>query len=163
MAVTKFSNPRKKFQFSISFYPASPFNSWQAQKVTLPDTDIEMDLHGDTNHDIKTAGRVTIGELTIERIMSSKRSEQELWAWFATCQSSLLGGGLPPNGGIGYKRSIEISEYAEDGVTVIDKWVYNGVWPTKVNGIELSRTESGNTIESVEFAVDTGGKVISPM
>jgi phage tail-like protein len=148
--MAKFANPRKKFNWSIQVVPES-INPFLFQKVTLPDSEITADAHGDTNHDIKTAGRVSYSNLTAEKLMPSDKNDTYLWAWHDVCQSSVIGGGLPP---ALYKKTIEVVEFAENGVTQLNRWQFLGVWPTKINGLELARGESGNSIESVEFSVD---------
>ena len=148
--MAKFTNPRKKFNWSIQIVPEA-INPFMFQKVGLPDIEIDQDTHGDTNHDIKTAGRVKYSNLTAEKLLPSNTSDTYMWSWIDSCQSSLIGGGLVPDQ---YKKTIEVTEMAEDGVTQINRWIALGVWPSKINGLELSRTESGNTIESIEFSVD---------
>jgi len=153
--MAKFANPRKKFNFSIQISP-DPINPFLFQKVTTPDADIEEVPHGDTNHDIKTAGRVTYGKIVCEKLMPSDQGDAYLWSWFDTCQSSLIGGGAPPDI---YKKVITIVEFAEDNVTVLNTWLCQGVWPSSMPGVELDRLASDNTIENVEFSVDKCGKV----
>ena len=153
--MAKFANPRKKFNFSIQISP-DPINPFLFQSVTLPDADIEEDTHGDTNHDIKTAGRVSYGKIVCEKLLPSNQGDAYMWSWFDTCQSSLLGGGAPPDI---YKKIITIAEMAEDGATVINTWLAQGVWPSSLKGLELSRSESGNTIENIEFSIDKLSKV----
>ena len=149
------ANPRKKFNFSIQISP-DPINPFLFQKVTLPDAEIEEVGHGDTNHDIKTAGRVSYSKIVCEKLMVSDQADNYLWSWFDTCQSSLLGGGAPPSI---YKKVISIVEFAEDGVTVLNSWLAEGVWPSSLPGLELDRQASDNTIENVEFSVDRLSKV----
>jgi len=153
--MAKFANPRKKFNFSIQISP-DPINPFLFQKVTLPDAEIEEVAHGDTNHDIKTAGRVTYGKIVCEKLMSSGQSDNYLFSWFDTCQSSVIGGGAPPEL---YKKVITIVEFAEDGATILNTWIAQGVWPSSLPGIELDRQLSDNTIENVEFSVDKLMKV----
>jgi hypothetical protein len=74
-----------------------------------------------------------------------------MWSWHDTCQSSVIGGGAIPDV---YKKTIILTELAEDGVTVLNTWMAFGVWPAKVTPSEFSRTDSGNAIETVEFSVD---------
>jgi len=148
--MANFGNPRKRFNFSIQIVP-DPINPFMFQKVTLPDAEINQDLHGDTNHDIKTAGRVTYGNIVCEKLMPSDSGDAFLWSWFDTCQSSVLGGGAPPDI---YKKVITITEFAEDGVTVLNTWTATGAWVTRLPGIELDRNTSDNTIENVEFSID---------
>jgi phage tail-like protein len=153
--MAKFANPRKKFNWSIQISP-DPINPFLFQKVTLPDSDIEKVAHGDTNHDINTAGRVTYGNIVCEKLAPSDQGDSYLWAWHDTCQSSVIGGGAPPQI---YKKVITIVEMAEDGVTILNTWIAEGVWPTSLPGIELDRMASENTVENVEFAIDTLSKV----
>ena len=68
----KVKNPRKKFLWSITF-PKHPINTYLFQTCTLPDIEIEQVAHGDINRDVKTAGRVTIGNLTVEKLMTTIR------------------------------------------------------------------------------------------
>lgn len=153
--MAKFANPRKKYNFSIQISP-DPINPFLFQDVTLPDADIEEDTHGDTNHDIKTAGRVSYGKLVCEKLLPSNQGDAYMWSWFDTCQSSLLGGGAPPDA---YKKIFTIVEMAEDGATVLNTWMAEGAWPSSLKGLELSRKESGNTIENIEFSIDKLSKV----
>ena len=148
--MAKFANPRKKFNWSIQIVPEG-INPFMFQKVTVPDLEIEQDNHGDTNHDIKTAGRVSYSNIKAEKLLPSNVSDTYMWAWADSCQSSTIGGGLTP---AEYKKTIEIVELAEDGVTQLNRFIATGVWPCKVNGMEYDRGSSGNSIESVEFSVD---------
>jgi len=153
--MAKFANPRKRFNFSIQISP-DPINPFLFQKVTLPDSDIEEVMHGDTNHDIKTAGRRTVGKIVCEKLMPSDQGDSYMFSWHDTCQSMILGGGAPPQI---YKKVITIVEMAEDGATVLNTWIAQGVWPSSLPGAELDRQSSENTIENVEFSVDKWNKV----
>ena len=153
--MAKFANPRKKFTWSIAIIPEG-INPFLFQKVSLPDADIEKDEHGDTNHSVKTAGRVSYSDMKAEKLMPSNQGDTYLWAWFDSCQSSTIGGGLTPDK---YKKTVEVVELAEDGVTVLNRHIAIGVWPCKINGMEFDRNASGNSIESVEFSVDKLSKV----
>ena len=85
----KVKNPRKKFLFGIAF-PKHPFNVFLAQKVTMPDIEIEEVAHGDINRDVKTAGRVTIGTLTVEKLMTtSGRKPAEVYAKVGLTRSQI--------------------------------------------------------------------------
>jgi len=148
--MAKFANPRKKFNFSIQISP-DPINPFLFQKVTPPDGTIEKVSHGDTNHDIKTAGRVEYGNLICEKLLSSSAGDNYMWSWFDTCQSSVIGGGAVPDI---YKKIITVVELAEDGATVLNTWVCEGCWPCSIPGSELDRNASDNTIENVEFSID---------
>jgi len=148
--MAKFENPRKKFNWGIQLVPF-PINSFMFQKVSLPDLQIEAVAHGDTNHDVYTAGRVSYGKIKADKLLPSDEGDSTIWAWAATCQSGALGGGSVPSI---YKRTITISEFAEDGSTILNQWVATGVWPSSINGQELDRMSSDNSIESIEFSCD---------
>lgn len=153
--MAKFANPRKKFNFSIDIIP-EPINSFLFQKVDLPDAEIQKDAHGDTNHDIYTAGRVSYSNITCEKLMTSSAGDSYMWTWFDTCQSSMLGGGAPPDS---YKKTIIVHEYAENGATILNTWKAEGVWPCVMKGLSFDRQSSENSIEHIEFSVDKLGKV----
>ena len=147
--MAQIENPRKQFNFSIAVPGLNPF---LAQKVNTPDSDIEQVSHGDTNHDIKTGGRIKIGNLMIEKISPATQGDTWFWDWMKAVQNTRLGGGALPSL---YKRTLEVVEFSTDGVTVLNRHTYEGCWPTKLNGVELSRLGSDNTLQSVEFSVDT--------
>lgn len=153
--MAKITNPRKKFNFTILIAGVT-FNSFLAQKVTLPEREVEVVEHGDTNYDVKTGGRVKFGMLTIEKIMTTSGPDNYFEDWMASIQDPIIGGGLTPTN---YKRTVTVSELAEDGVSVINQWVFTGAWPSKRNAIELDRTQSDNTIEQIELCVDIAEKV----
>lgn len=150
----KVKNPRKKFLFRITFVK-HPMNAYLCQKVTLPDIEIEQVAHGDINRDVKTAGRVSIGNLTIEKLMTTGGPDNWLHDWLYACQDHINGGGLTSEQ---YWETVLVEELAEDGVTAINSHLGTEVWPTKVNGLELDRMSSDNTIESIEFSVGTWDK-----
>jgi phage tail-like protein len=146
--MAKVANPHKQFQFSIFLYGMNPF---LAQKVTTPDRELDKIEHGEGNHVIKTAGMVRIGELTVEKISSASLADNLIWGWIALIQNEYSGGGVIPDV---YKKAIQVQRLATDGVTVLNTWSYTGAWPSKINGTELDRTSSDNTIQSIEFCVD---------
>ena len=149
MAGAKVKNPRKKFLWQIVFVK-HPINAFLFQKVGIPEVSIEQVSHGDVNYDVKTAGRVSVGNLTASKL------ETWLWDWLMSVQDMLLGGGLTPSQ---YKETVLINELAEDGVSILNSWTCTGVWPCKVNGQDLDRMSSDNTLEDLEFSVDTCEKL----
>lgn len=142
------ANPHKQFQFSIKMFGLNPF---LAQKVTLPEREFDIIEHGDINHIVKTAGLPRYGILTVEKISSASLNDNWIWDWIFQIQDENWGSGdIPEN----YKTRVDIQKYATNGIRVVGNWSYIGVWPSKVNNIELSRVSSENTIESIEFQVD---------
>lgn len=148
-------NPRKEFNFSIQVVGA-PINPFLVQEVTIGDISITQAKHGDTNHDIKTAGRVEIGETELSKLMVTSGADNYMFDWAYSCQDVIIGGGLIPQQ---YKRNLLISELAEDGTSIINTWILTGCWPTKINGQKLSRMSSENSLERVSLSVDKVEKI----
>ena len=151
----KVKNPRKKFLFQITFIK-HPINSYLFQKVNLPEKSIEQVKHGDVNRDVITAGRISMGNMTAEKLETTSGSDTGLWDWMSSVQDDMLGGGLTPEE---YWETIKVDELAEDGQSVINSWIMTEVWPCKLNGQELDRMGSDNTIEQIEFSVGTCEKL----
>lgn len=148
-------NPRKQFNFSIQVIP-DPINPFSCQRVTLPDIDIDQVEHGEVNGPIKTGGQIKVGNLKIEKLLTTRGSDNYFFNWADSVQSSILGGGVVPDI---YKKTIVITEFAEDGRTIINTHTYLGCWPTKINGQSLDRLSSENSIENIELSVDKVAKV----
>lgn len=142
------TNPHKKFQFSIFLFGMNPF---LAQKVTLPDKEIEQVKHGNGNHPVKTAGMIDFSNLIVEKLLNSSVPDKLIKSWMLLVQDAFTGGGTIPEV---YKKAIQVQRLATDGVTVLETYNYVGAWPCKVNGLELDRMSSDNTIETIEFSVD---------
>jgi hypothetical protein len=144
------NNPAKVFNFRIDF-PGRPWNQWLAQKVTIPEHEIEVVEHGDANHVIKTGGLIKFGMITVEKISEATQPDSFAWGWIRQVQSVIRRGGDLP---IQYKATCLITQLSVDGITPLNVWECTGVWPSKINGIDLSRTESENTMQTIEFCVD---------
>lgn len=153
--MAQITNPRKEFNFSIQIVGA-PINPFLVQDVTLPEININQAKHGDTNYDVKTAGRVEYSEAELEKIMTTSGADNYFFDWAYSCQDSIIGGGLVPDL---YKRTVLISELAEDGTSILNTWVLLGVWPTKINGQKLTRRGTDNSLEKISLSVDRLDKV----
>ena len=151
----KIKNPRKTFLFQIIFIK-HPINAYLFQKATIPEVSVEEVEHGDVNRSVKTAGRVSVGTLTVSKLETTSGSDTWLWDWLMSVQDMLLGGGLTPSQ---YWETVQINELAEDGVSILDSWICEEVWPTRLNGQDLDRMSSDNTIEEIEFSVGTVEKL----
>ena len=142
------ANPHKQFQFSIFIFGMNPF---LAQKVTLPDRELDKTEHGEGNHLIKTAGMIKFTELVVEKLFTGTVPDLLMWGWINLVQNEFTGGGTIPEV---YKKAVQVQLLHTDGVTAVGSWNFTGVWPSKINGVELDRVSSDNTIESIEFSVD---------
>ena len=150
----KVKNPRKKFLWSLQF-AEHPINPYLCQKCSLPDLTVDEVEHGDINRDVKTAGRVKIGTLTVEKLCTTSGSDTWVWDWLFSCPDQTLGGGLVPTD---YWCNVLVDELAEDGKTILNTHSYTEVWPKKITGLDFDRTASENTIEKIEFSVGTMDK-----
>ncbi len=144
----KIANPRKQFQFTVIIPGLNPF---LAQEVKLPDSEIDIVEHGDTNFMVKTGGMKKVGQLTVNKIKPADSLDTYMKSWQNRIQNTFTGGGQLPSQ---YKVSVIVEEFGNDGITVIERHQYLGCWPQKRNGVDLSRKGSDNTTESIEFCVD---------
>lgn len=149
--MAKIKNPRKKFLWQVTFVK-HPINSYLFQSIDLPEKTVEIVEHGDINRTVKTGGRVTTGNMTANKLETTSGSDTWLWDWMSSVQDATLGGGLTPSE---YWETVKVDELAEDGTSVINSWILEEVWPTRLNGQNLDRMSSDNTIEQIEFAVGT--------
>lgn len=155
MATAKVKNPRKGFLFQVIFVK-HPINAYLFQNVVLPEVGVEQVSHGDINRDVKTGGRVTVGNMTCRKLETTSGSDTWLWDWMMSVQDLQVGGGLvPPQ----YWETVVVNELAEDGKSILNSWTLNEVWPTRLNGQTLDRMSSDNTIEEIEFSVGTCEKL----
>ena len=150
-------NPRKAFNFRISFpgQPAMPVFS--CQSVIMPEETVEPVEHGLGNSRIKTAGQYIVGDATIERIIPATNNQTSrdvnkfFRDWQRLAQDPIVGGGTDP---LVYKHIVLIEELANDGISVLNSYTLVGAWPTKINGREYKRTESNNVVETVDLSTD---------
>lgn len=144
----KIANPAKQFQFRILIPGLNPF---LVQKVKSPDLEFEIAEHGDSNFKVKTAGIQNVGQVTIENIFDATSVSPAITTWMKSIGDTKTGGGAIPSI---YKKNIVIEQLAPNGQTAVQRWVCEGAWPQKRNGVEFDRKQSDNTLESVEFCVD---------
>lgn len=152
--MAEYDNPQKSFTFGVI---APGLNPYAVQQCDLADTDFDEVTHGQDNHDIKTAGKIKFGDVTINKLRPMVETDNWIWAWVQLIQNAQLGGGALPSI---YKRNIRIVQYSADGVTITDAWDLQGAWPKKINGFKLDKTKSENVMEEITFAIDTQTKVL---
>jgi hypothetical protein len=147
--MAQIQNPRKKFNFQIYIPGLNPF---LAQNVTLPDIGTEVDEHGDANYKVKTPGMSVVGTCKVEKISIATGSDNWIWEWVRQCQDAITQGFtlLPSQ----VKRTIRVDQLSVDGITVLNTWELIDAYPSNINGVQLSRVESGNTMEDIDFQVD---------
>jgi hypothetical protein len=151
-------NPRKKFRLSVTVTNVSsmfPEYQFHVQEITLPEISVETEEHGAGTYNLKTGGQLTIGNLTLNRLLdaSSGALSEFFQAWRAEVTAF---DGFMGDASI-YKKTITITEYGvgkpgEDNT--VNQHVFEGCFPVRITGMDFNRTSSENLIESVEFSVD---------
>lgn len=146
--MTKVANTRKVFNFIVEI---AGVNQFEIQKCTIPEIEIEQVKHGDTNHDIKTPGRITVGDLVFEKLRPLPAPDNFGYQWLSQAQDIMTGGG---NLALGYKRNIVIKEMDAAGTATVNSWKCNGCWIFKMSQSDFDRMASDNIIETLTLAVD---------
>ena len=149
----KVANTRKVFNFRVEIAGVDQF---EIQKVTLPEYEVESVEHGDVNYKVKTAGMVSISDMTFEKVKRLPGSDIDIWTWLTSAQSITAGGGLLS---VGYKRVVVIKEMDPTGLNTVNSYVLGGCWVKKVANSDFDRTSSDNSIETVTLSVDTMEKL----
>ena len=146
--MAKVANPRKVFQFALD---AQGINQYLVQKITPPEVEIESVEHGDTNYDVKTAGKVKTGDMVLEKLKPAEGPD--LWAhnWFKQAQDVLLGGGALSQV---YKKDLTIRELDPSGKVTLQTHIIEGAWVKKISLNDRDRGASDNSIETVTLSVD---------
>lgn len=146
--MAQIANTRKVFNFIVEI---AGINQFEIQKVTLPEVEVEKVEHGDTNHSIKTAGRITFGDLVLEKIRPLPQADVWAWTWLTQSQNAITGGGLLP---INFKRTIVVKEMDNTGNVAVNRWICEGCWVTKVAQSDFDRMSSDNIVETITLNVD---------
>lgn len=146
--MAEIEDPSKVFQFG---YLAPGLNPYMVQNADIPDFDVEVSEHGDTNFDVKTGGKMKFGDVTLENLRPVSGGSNWIWDWIQSIvdvQSGAIGNPLT------YKRSHDIVQYGYDGLSVMDRWRCLGIFPKKINGLKLSRAKSDNAMDNIILSVD---------
>lgn len=146
-------DPRKFFQFSIILEGLNPF---LCQEVEVPEVEVEKAEHGDTNYDVKTAGRTKYGTLRLKKLRVASASDNLFFNWMKQCSNVWSGGGDTP---ILYKKNLYVDELGLDGSTILNSEFYENVWPSRRGAMNFQRMTSDNLIEEIEMEVDRVDRV----
>lgn len=152
--MAQIDNPKKGFQFNVFTAGLLPY---AVQEITGLEKEIDQVAHGDIASDIQTAGRVKYPNIKLDKLRPIGMMDNWLWNWMELVRDSQTGGGLLASR---YKRNLDIEQYSYDNITKTDIWEVYGTWPCKLNGLELSRTKSENSMESIELSVDSFKKIL---
>lgn len=151
--MAQIANTRKVFNFRVEI---DGVDQWEIQKVTIPELEIEEVLHGDANRDVKTAGRIKVGDLVMEKLRPLPFSDVWGWNWFNRAQNQLTGGGELQ---VNVNKTFVVKEMSTDGVTTVNRWLVAEAWVKKLSQTDFDRATSDNVIETVTFSVGTCTRV----
>ncbi len=146
------ADPAKVFNFIIEI---NGVDSWAVQKFTVPELGIEVTSHGAANYDVKTAGRVTVGEASFDQLKPLPTITDEVWKWFKRAQDISRGGGKLSSA---YKKVVVVKEMYPDNVRTARRWILDGCFVSKISQSDLDRNSSDNILESVTLSVDAVDK-----
>lgn len=139
-------NTRHQFQFVIE---VDGLEAFEAQKVTLPEIEVETATHGGANHDIPTPGRIKYGDLVIEKIRPLVPDSFAM-NWINSTANPMTGtGGLASN----ISRTVVIRELSPDGTVAINSWVCYGCFPKRLAQDDFDRMSSDNIKQRLTLAV----------
>jgi phage tail-like protein len=149
-----FSVPNKVFRYVVEIDGLEQF---KCQKFTPPKVSIEKVSHGDTNYDVKTAGRYSVDDIVLEKLVPTDTVDTWALDWLLDAQDPFLGGGMLPDE---LYQTIIVRELAEDGTTPVMRWVYEGCWVCEVSQSDYDRTSSDNVIETVTISTNRAFKAV---
>lgn len=139
---------RKVFNFAIEM---DGIDQFYIQEVKKPEVEIGAVLHGGANHDIKTAGGITVPDAELTKVRRAEVGESWAWDWMQQAQDMNAGlGGIEAD----YKRNVIFKELSPDGF-VLNSWLWEGAWIRKTSDSNYKRgNKSENVIETVIMSVD---------
>lgn len=146
--MAQIANTRKVFNFQIEI---DGINQFEVQKCTVPEGEIEVVEHGDTNHNVGTGGKIKFGNMVFEKLRPLPTTDTWAWDWLKRVQDAETGGGeLPEN----YKKTVIVKEMSTNNTTTVNRFICEGVFPTKCSQTDFDRMSSDNIIETITFWTD---------
>ena len=144
-------HPRQGWQFKVV---VDGFDVAYFQKAKIPEVSVEVDEFNTAGsvRSTKFAGRMTVGECTLEKGMNSDQGDMSAWNWLTTAVNSRTGDQGAPGD---YRRDIEICHVNRVGDT-IQRWVLKEAF---CSGISWSDNEGGSSEHVVETLTLTVGDV----
>lgn len=141
-------NPRKLFRWSVE---TPGLQSAYAQKCKIPKIVVKSAKHGNGPFDENTASRIELGMVELETLKPDTSSAAWWKDWFALVIN--LGTGSMSEPSI-YKRTLIITEFAADGLTIVDIWELSGCYPAEIELTDLDKLADGNAIDKVKLMCD---------
>ena len=127
--------PRQGWQFIVR---VNGFDTGYFQKATIPEVETEIDEFNPAGSvsPTKFAGRMKIGDCTLEKGMFSDKADMDTWMWL-TGQ---------------YSRDIEICHVNRVGV-VIQTWILKEAFCSKVTWSDDEGSSSDHMVETLTLTV----------
>lgn len=141
-------NPRKVWRYAIE---ADGLETAYVQKVKQPKIEVKSAKHGDGPFAINTASRVDYGMLEFETLKPAESAGVWWKDWLALVVNLSNGQMGTPDV---YKKVMSVVEYGADGITIIDRTMYTGVYPSDIDVAELDKLGDGNAIDKIKFFID---------
>ena len=143
-----YANPAKPFQFLVEIDGVEEF---AVQKVTLPEITVGEVEHGAGNTTRKTAGMVTTGRCTIEKLVAGDGADVWAEVWTRLAQDPVTGGGALPQ--LAY-RNIVIKRMDPSMTVVVQRYLLEDCFPVRYKPAELDRMQKEENIkETIELSV----------
>lgn len=141
------SDTRKVFNWRIDI---GGIDQFEVQDLELPEIEIAEVLHGDTNYDVKTPGKVKVGEMVLNKVRPAPQSDTRFWDWLSRAQNMYGGSTLAA----GYQETLVVRELGPDGIITLNSYVCEGCWVKKVKQSKFDRMSSDNVIETAALSVN---------
>ena len=140
--MSSIADTRKAFRFAVDI---NGINQLSVQKITGLSAEVEAVAHGESDHDIFTAGRTKYTDVVMESIMPTDVPENTLWNLLQKARVAISGS---------TKQTVTVRMLDADGITTLETWALRGAWITKVEIGELNRTSSDNLMRTATWKVD---------
>ncbi len=141
-------HPRQSWQFIVRI---DGFDTAYFQKATLPEPEVGVDNFSPAGsvRDTKFAGRITIGDCTLEKGMDADGADMAAWQWLTTAVDTRTGDqGAPAE----YKKDIEIVHVNRVG-NPIQTWFLKETWCKKVSWGDNDGGSSEHVVETITLDV----------
>lgn len=141
-------HPRQGWQFKIV---VDGFDLAYFQKATIPGMTIEVDEFNTAGslRSTKFAGRMTVGDCTLEKGMFSGKADRAAWNWLTTAVNTKTGDQGHPND---YRRDIDICHVDRLGNT-IQTWTLKEAFCSQVSWSDNEGGSSEHVVETLTLTV----------
>ena len=139
---------RQGWQFVVRI---DGFDAGYFQKATLPEVETEIDEFNPAGsvRATKFAGRMTIGDCTLEKGMTADGVDMAAWQWLTTAVNTLTGDQGDPTD---YRKDIEIAHVDRVG-NPIQTWLLKEAFCSKISWGDNEGGSSEHVVETLTLTV----------